>query len=1324
MKLKPKYQDLQKENEELRQIVKQMRKQINDELLFEKNISGTYISTPNGKLIECNFAFIEMLAYSSLQEIQKINTEKLYPSKTNRDDFINELTIKKSLINWEIDLIRKDGEIIHCIENVVGIFDEKNELIQFQGFINNITKRKLVEDALKRSEEKYRFLTANSLDTIWTTDLKFNITYVNNSVFKLLGYQPEELIGLSIKKITSVENLDKIQSLVGKKLADNSHDREEKFIFEVQQIHKNGSIIDVEISTNFIINLEDKLIGFQGRSIDITQRKNVERDLLKSQLKLNEAQRLAKIGDFLWNTRTSEIVFSDGMYSLLKYDKKEIVNLEFVNAQVYHPDDFSRISEWFVTSLKKRKTELIPNECRLICKNGKVIDVIIKAKVTYENNDDIMVFGTIQDITDRKTIEKNLYESEKRFKALSESTFEALFISENGICLEQNVSAEKMFGYSLEEAIGKKGIEWIAIEDREMVTRRMISGYEKQYVARALKKDGTIFPVEIRGKMMQYEGRKVRVTALIDVSERLESEQELKQSEERFKRLFEDLGDAVFVTKVGGNEMGNILEVNNAAVRQTGYSREELLSMNIIRDLYIAGSGGISVSDWEEKLRNGEIVTTVENKRRKNGSEYWTEVIVTYIVFKGEAASLSINHDITERVKGEERLKNSERKYRNLIENIEEGIMSVDLNERVIFSNPIAAKIFGLTEKELLGKSIMDFTNHKEFKKITEETLIRSTGVSSKYELIIKRKDGAKAIIAVTSSPLYDENKEHIGSFGILQDITERKLTELKLKNLNAELATQNEEYELLNNELHVAKEKVEKSEKKFRELYEKSGDAVFIIENGKFIDCNEAAVELFKYDNRLSLLNMRPEDLSPEIQANGQSSDEKANEMIKTCIKNGTHRFEWNHMNSNKVIFPVEVLLTNFSSEDGNSMIHAVCRDVTENKIAEQELVKAKENAEESDRLKSAFLANMSHEIRTPMNGILGFASLLKLPDLTVEQLKKYIEIIEKSGERMLNIINDLIDISKIEAGQIETLISECNVNEQVNDLHTFFKPEANSKGLEISFSEKLPDSKVIIKTDKEKLYAILTNLIKNAIKYTHEGSIDLGYRLKNEMLEFFVQDTGIGIPDNRQKAVFERFVQADIEDEKVYEGAGLGLAITKAYVEMLGGELWLKSDLNIGTEFYFTLPYVVEQKNVVATNEQKINVNSEKELRKLKILIAEDEDFADTYLTIILRGMSSEVLHAKSGIEAVELCENNNDIDLVLMDIKMPNMDGYEATVEIRKFNKKVIIIAQTAYALAGDREKALNIGCDDYISKPIDKAILIKKIMNLVNTKLLEQ
>ena len=397
---------------------------------------------------------------------------------------------------------------------------------------------------------------------------------------------------------------------------------------------------------------------------------------------------------------------------------------------------------------------------------------------------------------------------------------------------------------------------------------------------------------------------------------------------------------------------------------------------------------------------------------------------------------------------------------------------------------------------------------------------------------------------------------------------------------------------------------------------------------------------------------------------------------------------------------------------------------DITEQKQAELELLAAKDHAEQSDRLKSAFLANMSHEIRTPMNGILGFSELLQEPGLTGEKQQEYIKIIQKSGNRMLNIINDIIDISKIEANLMNVELKDSNINEKIEFIYFFFKPQVEEKGMTLLFKSTLPAKEATIRTDDIKVYSILTNLVKNAIKYSKKGVIEFGYEVVEtsqnlSLLQFYVKDTGIGIPKDRQSAIFERFIQADISDKMARQGAGLGLSISKAYVEMLGGKIWVESEEGIGSTFYFTLPYNAELAK--GTIDQHLAPSGKTDnVRKLKILVAEDDEISEMMIDIMVKTFGEEILKAKTGVEAVNACLDNPDIDLILMDIQMPEMGGYEATRQIRQFNKEIVIIAQTAFGLSGDREKAIEAGCNDYIAKPIKKKELIEVINRQINRR----
>lgn len=356
-----------------------------------------------------------------------------------------------------------------------------------------------------------------------------------------------------------------------------------------------------------------------------------------------------------------------------------------------------------------------------------------------------------------------------------------------------------------------------------------------------------------------------------------------------------------------------------------------------------------------------------------------------------------------------------------------------------------------------------------------------------------------------------------------------------------------------------------------------------------------------------------------------------------------------------------------------------------------------------------------MSHEIRTPMNGILGFTSLLKEPKLEGIDQNRYIEIIENSGNRMLNIINDIINISKVESGAVELLYSDIEVKEHIEYIYTFFKPEVDKKGLKLTIHAP---NKIKISCDSEKLYAILTNLVKNAIKFTDQGYIKIGYDLKEGFVRFFIKDSGIGIPDEQRTYIFERFRQGSELLTRNYEGSGLGLAISKAYVEMLGGNIWIEKNLDdsSGSVFYFTIP---TQKKTVETTQKTNNMSNQKtesNTMKMKVLIAEDDDDSRLFLSIVLKNIATEIMLATNGVDAVQICKNNPDIDIVLMDIRLPILDGYSAVEKIREFNKEILIIAQTAFALSGEKEKALEIGCNDYISKPINAQELKQKIAHL--------
>ncbi len=378
-------------------------------------------------------------------------------------------------------------------------------------------------------------------------------------------------------------------------------------------------------------------------------------------------------------------------------------------------------------------------------------------------------------------------------------------------------------------------------------------------------------------------------------------------------------------------------------------------------------------------------------------------------------------------------------------------------------------------------------------------------------------------------------------------------------------------------------------------------------------------------------------------------------------------------------------------------------------------ELIFAKEIAEESDELKTAFLQNISHKIRTPLNGIIGFSELLNQEDLNPDEIEEFTALIGQSGRRLIDIVDNVLDISKIEAGQVKVEKKPILLNLLFSYLLTFFEPFAGDKGINLKCH--IPDAEnETIFSDEAKLNQILMNLISNAIKFTESGNIDYGYEIKGDTIQFYVKDTGLGIPKKLYEKVFDQFVQAQHTLSDDYVGAGLGLSIAKGLVELLGGKIWVESVVDEGSIFYFTLPNTPG--DIIPSQTE---MPSSKILRKRPnriILIAEDDWISFQYLRTILEKSDITVIHAENGEQAVEFVRNTSDIDLILMDIKMPGMDGIEASKIIKRMRPDLPIIAQTAYAFNDEKNKIASIGCDEYLAKPLDYAKLKELLKMYLN------
>lgn len=624
-------------------------------------------------------------------------------------------------------------------------------------------------------------------------------------------------------------------------------------------------------------------------------------------------------------------------------------------------------------------------------------------------------------------------------------------------------------------------------------------------------------------------------------------------------------------------------------------------------------------------------------------------------------------------------LRQKEEQYRILIEGMNEGLMLTDINNTILFVNQQACNITGYTSDELIGVNSFDllFSSFSDREK-QKKNKLRVQGVKDICEIQIQRNDDSKVWIRFSASPVFNESKQVTGSIGVFENINDRKKAEEDIRKLTLAV--------------------------------EQSPDSIIITDT-------EGVIE-YANPTTVALTGFTAEELygkKTSIFSSGDKSEINYEELWETIKSGQIWNGEFLNQKKNGELYWESATISPICNQNGLiTNFLAIKEDITDRKNLTRELILAKEKAEESDRLKSAFLANISHEIRTPMNGILGFSELLKNPQLLPEAKNRYIQIIEQSGNRMLSIITDIVDISKIESGQMNLESNKINVNHLLSELAVLFTPEAQAKELRLSFTTALPNEKSFIQTDRNKLTQVLTNLIKNSLKFTKDGSINFGYELVDDYLEFYVKDTGVGIPADQTEIIFEQFRQGSISLTRAYEGAGLGLSISKAFVEMLGGTIWVETKLGQGSVFYFRIPYSKQSHNPVHFEEGKENTPTS---NVITILIAEDDVNSLMFLRTLLELDGLKILEAANGQEAVESVKDHPEISLVLIDMKMPIMNGFEATRLIKQIRPNLPVIAQTAYAFAKDQDEALQAGCDDYISKPIKKQALMDKIHKLL-------
>lgn len=633
----------------------------------------------------------------------------------------------------------------------------------------------------------------------------------------------------------------------------------------------------------------------------------------------------------------------------------------------------------------------------------------------------------------------------------------------------------------------------------------------------------------------------------------------------------------------------------------------------------------------------------------------------------------------------DEALKSANERLKSIFKVAPTGI-GVVKDRIIIETNPVISQITGYSPEELVGQSSrifypdqveFDYVGLEKYKQIAKDG-------KGTVETRWKRKDGTIINIILASTYL-DPNDKDQGLIFTALDITES----------------------------NKAKEELRKSEQRLQKAQSIAHVGNWEMDlSTKIIWCSEESLRIYGYDTHnselpLALIQKVP---LPEYRP---ALDEALDRLLKY---NETYEAEFKIRRVNdgaiRTIHSKAELVK--GKEDSRVKLIGVIQDITERKENEEELIKAKEKAEESDRLKTAFLHNISHEIRTPMNAIVGFSALLNEPGIDDKTTKSYIDIIMKSSDHLLSIITDIIEISNIEASKVKIIKTRIDLNSILRSLFNQFHPIANENSNSLKSEHSLPENDSWILADSTKLIQVISNLLNNAIKFTHNGQVTFGYTLKGQFIEFYVSDTGIGIAEEHHKRIFNRFYQIESYGTKLNEGTGLGLSISKAFVELMGGEIRLESRLGEGSTFYFTIPFErVSDDSLISTPLKKEPGFSFSERKT--VLVAEDIDSNFKLINYFLEGANIKIIRAFNGQDAIDKALTEKDLDMILMDIKMPVLDGYSAVKIIRETLPDIPILAQTAYA--DEKDVAIEMGCNGFITKPFDKKSLIKVMIDFL-------
>ncbi len=1302
-------------------------------LLFESNKDGiaifeTDVNNFPVRFTDANSAMALMLGYS-IDEFLKLNPNEFEHELSHGD---LERRISEMLTNgyseFETKLMNKFGHLIDAFIKSVLIYYSGKTLVY--NIVRDISEKKRAENDIRKTLQLLNETQSLAHLGSWEFDLESNKLIWSDEAFRIFGFNPNELESSYDLFMERVHPEDKER--VNSTYLDSIKNNQSEYEIEHRIVrHDTGEIAYVLEKCYHERNKSGKIVRSIGMVHDITERKNAEKEMIH----------FRNLMQYIIEHNRSAVAVHDKDYKYVYVSQRYLEEYNLVGKNViglHHYDVIPDIPEKWREVHKKALMGIVSSADEDIYykSDGSVEWTQWECRPWYNAENEVGGFIIYTEkITERKKNEKAIKESEERIKSILRVAPVGIAIVKSRKIIEINEAISEITGYSKNELVGKNArLVYVSDEDFEIVGKKIYSEIEEKGLGSLetvwINKNGNTIDVLLTGTLIVPNSVDEGIIFIVqDISER-KLNARLVQSRLNLleisgncnlqQLLRQTLTEAENLTN---SQIGfyHFIDENKGEVKLNEWSLRTQMEFCKVKEGFSMHYPIDAAGIWVDciKTRKAEVYNdycSVSNKKGlpKGHAKITRFLSVPVIRNNMVVAILGIGNkptdynttdikiitqladlawEIAEKKIADEALKNSESQFRLLFNNMTQGfalheVLQNEKGEVIDYKyldvNPAFESLTGLKRDYVLGKTVLEILPDTEKFWIDIYGKVALKGEEVKFENY--SREIGKYFEVNAFSPKR-------GQFAVIfTDVTQRRQADEKIKLLSKGL---------------------------------EQSPAIVVITDSK--GNIEYVNPTFSRITGYSLQEVIGKN--PRILKSGNQDVEFYKNLWETILRGEDWSGEMLNKKKNGVYYWESALISPIKDEDGQ-ILHfiAIKEDITDRKKAEkalmqsetmlkeknEELTIAWHKAEESDRLKTAFLANMSHEIRTPMNAIIGFSEVLLRPNLSQEKYAYFGGIINDACMQLLSVVNDVIDIAKIETNQISLFEDNININETFRRVASIFSRSAEKKKNTILFDLALPDEFAFIRTDETKFSQIINNLVSNAIKFTENGEITLGYKIVSNKIDCFVRDTGIGISKENHQIIFERFRQVETSDSRKYGGTGLGLSISKAFVELMGGEIWVVSELGNGSEFHFSLPLKTIQSMSVKKNQPKTEAY---DFSGRTILIAEDEPANFTLLESWFEEESVNILHVKDGAEAVRLIKSNKDIDLVLMDIKMPVMDGIEATQQIRKFNTNIPIVALTAYALAGDKDRCIAAGCNSYLPKPLKRNDLMSLMWRLM-------